>query len=174
MHVAKVSRPYKDREYTYWFVRQTYREDGKVKHRTLANLSALPPEVIELVARALKGERFTPAGAALRTVRTLPHGHVAAVLGLARSVGLPGLLDRRPSRQRDLAIALVAARVLAPASKLATAGWLADTTLAGPPGCRGRRRERAVRARWTGCSPARRRSRPPSPTEPRARRPGSV
>lgn len=130
MHVAKVSRPYKDREYTYWFLRQSYREDGKVKHRTLANLSALPPDAIELIARSLKGERFTPAGAALRTVRSLPHGHVAAVLGLARSIGLPALLDRRPSRARELAVALVVARVLAPASKLATAGWLDDTTLA--------------------------------------------
>ena len=130
MHVAKIVRPYKDREYAYWFLRQTYREDGKVKHRTLANLSALPPEVIELVARALKGERFVGAGEALRTVRTLPHGHVAAVLGLARRLGLPGILDRRPSRSRDLALALVAARVLGPASKLATAGWLADSTLA--------------------------------------------
>ena len=137
MHVAKIVRPYKDREYTYWFLRQTYREDGKVKHRTLANLSALPVEVIELIGRALKGERFTSAGAALRTVRTLPHGHVAAVLGMARSLGLPGLLDRRPSRARELATALVVARVLAPASKLATAGWLTDTTLAGRLGVEG-------------------------------------
>ena len=137
MHVAKVVRPYKDREYAYWFLRQTYREDGKVKHRTLANLSALPVEVIELVARALKGEQFIGAGAALRTVRTLPHGHVAAVLGLARRLGLPGLLDRRPSRMRDLATALVVARVLAPASKLATAGSLGDTTLAGRLGVDG-------------------------------------
>jgi len=137
MHVAKVVRPYKDREYAYWFLRQTYREDGKVKHRTLANLSALPVEVIELVARALKGERFLAAGEALRTVRTLPHGHVAAVLGLARRLGLPGLLDRRPSRLRELATALVVARVLAPASKLATAGSLGDTTLAGRLGVDG-------------------------------------
>jgi len=137
MHVAKVSRPYKDREYTYWFVRQTYREDGKVKHRTLANLSALPPEVIELVARALRGEHFIGTGTALRTVRTLPHGHVAAVLGLARRLELPGMLDRRPSRLRELALALVVARVLAPASKLATAGWLSDSTLAGRLGVEG-------------------------------------
>jgi hypothetical protein len=137
MHVAKVVRPYKDREYTYWFLRQTYREDGKVKHRTLANLSALPADVIELVARALKGEQFISAAAALRTVRTLPHGHVAAVLGMTRSLGLPGLLDRRPSRLRGLATALVVARVLAPASKLATAGWLSDTTLAGRLGIEG-------------------------------------
>jgi hypothetical protein len=137
MHVAKVVRPYKDREYTYWFLRQTYREDGKVKHRTLANLSALPADVIELVARVLKGEQFISAAAALRTVRTLPHGHVAAVLGMTRSLGLPGLLDRRPSRLRGLATALVVARVLAPASKLATAGWLSDTTLAGRLGIEG-------------------------------------
>jgi hypothetical protein len=137
MHVAKVARPYKDREYTYWFVRQTYREDGKVKHRTLANLSALPPEVIELVARALRGEHFIGTETALRSVRTLPHGHVAAVLGLARRLELPGMLDRRPSRLRDLALALVVARVLAPASKLATAGWLSDSTLAGRLGVEG-------------------------------------
>jgi hypothetical protein len=137
MHVAKVSRPYKDREYTYWFVRQTYREDGKVKHRTLANLSSLPPEVIELVARALRGEHFIGTETALRTVRTLPHGHVAAVLGLARRLELPGMLDRRPSRLRELALALVVARVLAPASKLATAGWLGDSTLAGRLGVEG-------------------------------------
>ena len=137
MHVAKVTRPYKDREYTYWFVRQTYREDGKVKHRTLANLSALPPEVIELVARALRGEHFIGTETALRTVRTLPHGHVAAVLGLARRLELPGMLDRRPSRLRELALALVVARVLAPASKLATAGWLSDSTLAARLGVEG-------------------------------------
>ncbi len=129
MHVAKVARPYKDREYVYWFLRQTYREDGKVKHRTLANLSALPVEVIELIARSLKGERFLPAGESLRITRTLPHGHVAAVLGMARTLLLPALLDRRPSRLRDLATALVVARLLSPASKLATAASLEDTTL---------------------------------------------
>ncbi len=155
MHVAKVVRPYKDREYAYWFVRQTYREDGKVKHRTLANLSALPADVIELVTRALKGERFTAVGEALRTVRTLPHGHVAAVLGLARRLGLPGLLDRRPSRMRDLATALVVARVLAPASKLATAGWLGDTTLATAWASRVRTRTSCTPP-WTGCSNGRR------------------
>ncbi len=137
MHVAKVARPYKDREYVYWFLRQTYREDGKVKHRTLANLSALPADVIELVARALKGEQFISAADALRTVRSLPHGHVAAVLGTARRLGLPGLVDRRPSRERDLAMALIVARLLKPVSKLATASLLADTTLAGRLGVEG-------------------------------------
>jgi len=129
--VAKVVRPYKDRVYTYYFLRQTYREGRSVKHRTLANLSHLPPELIELIRRSLKGERFVPADEALRIVRSLPHGHVAAALGLARRLDLPQLLERRPSRMRDLATALVVARVLKPASKLATAQGLADTTLAG-------------------------------------------
>ena len=131
MHVAKVVRPYKDRVYTYHFLRQTYREGRAVKHRTLANLSHLPPELIELISRALKGERFVPAGEAFRIVRSSPHGHVAAVLGLARRLELPALLDRRPSRERELATALIVARVCEPASKLATAAGLADSTLAG-------------------------------------------
>ncbi|HLY35305.1 MAG TPA: IS1634 family transposase [Candidatus Limnocylindria bacterium] len=130
MHVAKVVRPYKDRVYTYHFLRQTYREGRSVKHRTLANLSHLPPELIELIRRSLKGERFVAATDALRIVRSVPHGHVVAVLGLVRRLGLEALLDRRPSRQRDLATALIAARVIEPASKLATARRLADSTLA--------------------------------------------
>ena len=130
MHVAKVVRPYKDRVYTYHFLRQTYREGRSVKHRTLANLSHLAPELIELIRRSLKGERFVAATDALRIVRSVPHGHVVAVLGLVRRLGLEALLDRRPSRQRDLATALIAARVIEPASKLATARRLADSTLA--------------------------------------------
>jgi hypothetical protein len=137
MHVAKVVRPYKDRVYTYYFLRQTYREGGSVKHRTLANLSHLPPELIELIRRSLKGERFVAAADALRIVRSLPHGHVAAVLGLLRSLGLETLLDRRPSPMRDLATALIVARLLAPASKLATARGLADSTLAARLGVEG-------------------------------------
>jgi hypothetical protein len=131
MHVAKVVRPYKDRVYTYHFLRQSYREGRRVRHRTLANLSHLPPELIELIRRSLRGERFVAAGDALTIVRALPHGHVAAVLGMARRLGLEALLERRPSPERDLALALVVARVIEPASKLATAARLADTTLAG-------------------------------------------
>ena len=128
--MAKVVRPYKDRVYTYHFLRQTYREGRAVKHRTLANLSHLPPELIELIRRSLRGERFVAAGDALQIVRSLPHGHVAAVLGLVRRLGLEALLERRPSRERDLVTALIVARVLEPASKLATAARLADSTLA--------------------------------------------
>ena len=130
MHVAKVVRPYKDREYTYYFLRQTYREGGKVKHRTLANLSHLPQEAIEVLRRILRGEHVLGAADAFSIVRSLPHGHVAAVLGTLRRLELPALLERRPSRVRELATALIVARVCEPASKLATAAWLGDSTLA--------------------------------------------
>ena len=85
----------------------------------------------------LKGETLVPASTALRIVRSLPHGHVAAVLAMLRGLDLPRLLDRRPSRQRDLAVALIVARILAPASKLATARGLGSTTLAAELGVEG-------------------------------------
>src|SRR5450756_2360680 len=137
MHVARVRSVHGGKEYVSVLLRQSYREGGKVKHRTLASLTALPAAVIELIERSLKGERFLPAGEALSIRRSLPHGHVAAVLGMVRSLGLPALLDRRPSRSRDLAIALVAARLIAPASKLATAALLGQSTLGAACGVEG-------------------------------------
>lgn len=129
MHVVRVVSRQKGREYVSWLLRNSYREDGRVKKQTLANLSHLPEPLIALIRRSLAGEAFVPAGEALRIVRSLPHGHVAAALGLVRSLGLPALLDRRPSRNRDLAVGLIVARLLAPASKLATARSLGGTTL---------------------------------------------
>jgi Transposase DDE domain len=129
MHVARVRRVHGEKEYVSVLLRQSYREGSSVKHRTLASLTALPETVIDAIERSLRGERLVPAEAALRIVRSLPHGHVAAVLGLLRSLGLPGILERRPSRMRDLAIALVAGRLIAPASKLATAALLGQSTL---------------------------------------------
>jgi hypothetical protein len=129
MHVARVRRVHGEKEYVSVLLRQSYREGSSVKHRTLASLTALPETVIDAIERSLRGERLVPAEAALRIVRSLPHGHVAAVLGMVRSLGLPGILDRAPSRMRDLAIALVAGRLIAPASKLATAALLGQTTL---------------------------------------------
>ena len=116
------------REYESVLLRRTFRDGGKVRHQTLGNLSHLPVEVVELVERSLRGERFVPAEATVELGRGRPHGHVAAVLAQATALGLPALLG--PSgRPRDLALALIVSRVLAPASKLATlAGW-ADTTL---------------------------------------------
>jgi hypothetical protein len=130
MHVARVRRVHKGKEYVSVLLRQSYREGPRVKHRTLASLTSLPAAVIDAIERSLRGERLVPADEALRIVRSLPHGHAAAVLGVARSLELPGLLDRRPSRERDLATALIAARVLTPASKLATARMLEGSTLA--------------------------------------------
>jgi hypothetical protein len=129
MHVVRVVSHQGGREYTSTLLRNSYREDGKVKKQTLANLSHLPEPLVELIRAWLAGERFLAAGEALSIRRSLPHGHVAAVLGMLRSLGLPGILDRRPSRMRDLATALVAARLIAPASKLATAALLGQSTL---------------------------------------------
>jgi Transposase DDE domain len=129
MHVARVRRVHGETEYVSVLLRQSYREGSSVKHRTLASLTALPETVIEAIERSLRGERLVPAGEALSIRRSLPHGHVAAVLGVVRSLGLPALLGRAPSRARDLAIALVAGRLIAPASKLATAALLGQSTL---------------------------------------------
>jgi hypothetical protein len=129
MHVATTRRHYKGKVYQTHLLRRSYRQDGKVKHETLANLSHLPAEAIELVRRTLKGETFVAAADAFQVTRSLPHGHVALVWQAARQLGLPGLLGPR-GRLRDLAMALVVARVVKPGSKLATTRWWADTTLA--------------------------------------------
>ena len=133
MHVARNKRSYlaksgEQRVYESVLVRRTYREAGKVRHETLANLSALPEQAIAAVEAALKGEPLVPAARALAITSSLPHGHVAAVHAMARKLGLPGLLGPA-GPQRDLALALVVSRVLAPASKLSTLSWWDDTTL---------------------------------------------
>jgi hypothetical protein len=132
MHVAKVSRKYRTtsgpRESVSYLLRRSYRDGGKVKHETLANLSPLPATAIEAVRAALAGQALVVAGEGLEVTRSRPHGHVAAVHAAARSLGLPGLLGP-PGRSRDLALALVISRVIRPASKLATTSWWADTTL---------------------------------------------
>jgi hypothetical protein len=127
--VTTTRRHYKDKVYETVLLRRSYREDGKVKNETVANLSHLPAELIELISRSLKGETFVPAGQAARVTRSLPHGHVAAVMAQAKALGLPALLGPA-GRARDLALALIVARVCEPASKLATTRWWVDTTLA--------------------------------------------
>ena len=124
VHVVTTKRRYKDRVYTTHLLRRSYRADGKVRNTTVGNLSHLPEPVIDLVRRALRGETLVPAEAALQVLRSRPHGHVAAVLGTLRALGLERLLGARRSRERDLCLALIAARVLAPGSKLATARTL--------------------------------------------------
>src|SRR5258708_31793721 len=112
-------------------LRESYGQDGKVKNRTLANLSAWPEEKVDALAGVLKGQ--PPAAAldgAFEITRSLPHGHVAAVLGTARQLGLEELIDPEPSRQRDLVTAMAVAQVIAPDSKLAIARGLRDQTAA--------------------------------------------
>jgi transposase len=111
-------------------LRRSYREGGKVKKETVANLSHLPDEVIGLIRRALRGESFLAAEEEFSVERSLPAGHVGAVLGMTRKLGLARLLDREPSVERQLALALVCQRVLVPASRLATTRLLAQSTLA--------------------------------------------
>jgi hypothetical protein len=134
MHVAKVVGRYtaksgERREYVSHLLRRTYRDGAKVKHETLANLSALPAPAIEAVRASLAGKTLVETGDYLEVTRSLPHGHVAAVYNQAKALGLPALLGAA-GRDRDLALALVIARVLRPGSKLATTRWWADTTMA--------------------------------------------
>src|ERR1700724_4715669 len=110
-------------------LRESYREDGKTKNRTLANLSGWPAERIDLLRAVLRGDRLLPAAEAVEIVRALPHGHVLAALGTARRIALDAVLPRRaPPRRRDLALALIVARLLDPAAKLATARMLDTAT----------------------------------------------
>jgi DDE family transposase len=113
-------------------LRESYREAGKVKNRTLANLSSWPEAKVEALARVLKGQPPPAADldGAFEITRSLPHGHVAAVLGTARELGLPELIDPEPSRQRDLVTAMAVAQVIAPDSKLAIARGLRGQTAA--------------------------------------------
>src|SRR3974390_1768045 len=110
-------------------LRESYREHGKVKVRTLANLSRWPEHKVEKLQRALKGlPPKMDLAAAFEIGRSLPHGHVAAVLGTARHLGLEELIDRVPSRRRDLVTAMLVAQVIAPGSKLAFARGLRTET----------------------------------------------
>ncbi len=111
-------------------LRESYREGGKVKNRTLANLSSWPEAKVEALSRALKG--LPPAGleGAFEITRSLPHGHVAAVLGTIRGLGLEELIGPAPSRQRDLVTAMIVAAVIDGSSKLATARGLRAETAA--------------------------------------------
>jgi hypothetical protein len=133
MHVARNKRVYvttsgEEKTYESVLLRRTYREAGKVKHETLANLKALPGDAVAAVEATLKGQRLVPAGTEFSIARSLPHGHVAAVAAMAHQLGFPALLGPA-CRARDLVLALIVSRVVHPASKLATAAWWPDVTL---------------------------------------------
>ena len=118
------------REYVSHLLRRTYREAGAVRNETVGNISHLPEELVELIRRYLRGERFLGVDESFAVEASLPHGHVEAALQMARRLELARLLDRAPSRERQLCLAMLVERVFCPASKLATARGLADSTLA--------------------------------------------
>lgn len=110
-------------------LRESYREDGKVKKRTLLNLSDWPRERVEGLRALLKGGVVMPPGSEpLQVIRTLPHGHVSAVLGVIGKIGLDRLLGPQANRPRDLVLAMIVSRIIAPASKLATTKGLNPVT----------------------------------------------
>ncbi len=134
VHVVRVSKTgYVDKQgrrkdYSSAYLRRTFRDSGKVKNETVANLSALPDHVIDLIDAGLKGQQLVPAVGAVTITGSLPHGHVAAVHAMAAKLGLPALLGPAV-RERDLALALIISRVIQPGSKLSTLTWWDDTTL---------------------------------------------
>jgi hypothetical protein len=118
-------------------LRRSYREDGKVKKETLANLSHLPVEAIDAIRAVLRGEALMSVDQAFAIERSLPAGHVNAALAMARRLELPKLLDSRSSRQRDLCMAMIVGRVICPGSKLGTVRTLGQSTLASELGVQG-------------------------------------
>lgn len=133
MHVAintsrRVNKAGVEVEYRSALVRRSYREDGKVKHETLGNVSYLPHHAIEDLKASLNGKTMVDANSQMQILRTLPHGHIDAITTMARGLRFETLLGPA-CRNRDLIMGLLAARICHPTSKLATLNWFTDTTL---------------------------------------------
>ena len=111
-------------------LRESYRDGRRVKKRTLANLSSLPPAQVETIRAALRGEELRPVQQSLEILQSRAHGHVEAVAQTMRQLGVAALIASKPCRERDLVLAMVASRLLAPHTKLATTRWWHTTTLA--------------------------------------------
>ena len=131
VHVATTQRKYNGKLYQTHLLRRTFRVGRQVKHETLGNISHLPDSLIDIIRRSLAGETFLPAADAFEIQQSLPHGHVQAVLGTIRQLGLESLISSRRCRQRDLVVGMIAERLLHRGSKLATTRSWHNTTLAG-------------------------------------------
>ena len=129
-HVVTTIRKDKDRVYRTHLLRRSYREDGRVKNETLGNLSHLPETLVDLIRRTLQGETFVPLAEAFEVTGSRAHGHVQAVTRAMERLGLASVIASKPSRERDVVSAMVAARIVAPHTKLATTRWWHTTTLA--------------------------------------------
>jgi transposase len=128
VHVATITKKVGDKVYRSHLLRHSFREDGRVQNRTVANLSMLPDAAVEVLRLALKGEVLAPAAEQVELAFVRPHGHVAAVVGTMRELGFDRIFATRKSREKDLAMALVAGRVLHAGSKLSLSGLLAEGT----------------------------------------------
>jgi hypothetical protein len=130
-HVATIKTKGKDDVvYTSHLLRRSYRDEhGKVRHENLGNLSHLPPEVIDAIRAMLAGRRVIDLDEEFEIARSLPHGHVAAVLGVLRSLDLERLIGRERCRERDLVVAMICQRLIAPGSKLSATRRFTQSTL---------------------------------------------
>ena len=141
VHVARVVRKYQtkdgqERQSVSHLLRRSFRQEGKIRHETLGNVSALPDVALDALRASLAGETLVAAGSSFELTRALPHGHLAAVSVMAKTLGLRELLGPA-GKERDIAYALVLARVVRPRPKLATTKWWGDTTLASDLGLGG-------------------------------------
>jgi hypothetical protein len=141
VHVTTTSRHYTGKDgqeklYQTVLLRRSYRQDGKVRNETLANLSHLPAPAIDAIRSVLDGKALIEAGAGVTVLRSMPHGNAAAVHAAARQLGFPAILGPA-CPERDLAHALILSRVARPASKLATISWWQDSTLGADLGVAG-------------------------------------
>jgi hypothetical protein len=127
VHVVRNVRKYKDKVYETYLLRRSVRVGKKVRKETVANLSHLPVELIDIIKRFLAGETFVGAKDFFEIQRSLPHGHVAAVL--VTLLALDRMLGSKPSRQKTLVVAMIVARIISPASKLATARGIGPENL---------------------------------------------
>jgi hypothetical protein len=129
VHIAVTRRHYKGTEYTTTLLRRSYRQDGKVRNETVGNLSHLEDWMIDGLRAMLTGRRLVDLDDEFEITRSLPHGHVAAVLGVLGDVDLERLISRERCRERDLCVAMIVQQVLRPGSKLAHTRRYAQTTL---------------------------------------------
>src|ERR1035441_4956269 len=119
-HVVTTTRKYKDQVYRTHLLRRSYREAGVVKNETLGNLSHLPDELVDIIRRSLRGENFVPLGQAFEVTRTRLHGPVQAVALTLQRLDFASVLAAKPCRERELVLAMVASRIVAPHTKPAT------------------------------------------------------
>jgi Transposase DDE domain len=130
VHVATTRRHYKGKVYESTLLRRSYRVDGKVRNETVGNLSHLPPHVIDGIRAMLAGKTLVNLDEEFEVERSLPHGHVAAVLGVLRALDVERLIGRERCRERDLVVAMIVQRVIGPGSKLSATRRFGVSTLA--------------------------------------------